>query len=364
MPPKPFYDVNPKTYLFEKNERPEEKVRQWVLFELLSTYGININDIQVEVPVKMGSKKFSADIVVSNSHSPFVVIECKEETKEVKDALDQAISYANYLGTSFAVATNGHEWLVQRKQYGEWVSVIDLSRPIQGSPERDLNYLFWYTDRLKPLLFWVYKQVPAKNAQRFMSLLNQTFEYCYEDFANVDSNLYEALVALLRVTSWGEFIKPTSFDDDGESTSGRIDEIIKAYKHSRKFLNQHGLELEMMEKKDFSPFRMSPEEQVYYLGIELGKFAKQNNGLVSNTTRLLRLTASIAQYLATTAGKKKYQDIPEKLTQELFAFIDPYLLEMFNVVIPDHLDELIIDFYSTCEIEWQRVTKDDNVSDT
>jgi hypothetical protein len=46
MPPKSFYEINPKAYLFGKSdETPEEKVRQWVLFELLSTYGICINNL-------------------------------------------------------------------------------------------------------------------------------------------------------------------------------------------------------------------------------------------------------------------------------------------------------------------------------
>jgi hypothetical protein len=41
---KAFYEIAPTSYLFGKTDGPEEKVRQWVLFELLSTYGYNINE--------------------------------------------------------------------------------------------------------------------------------------------------------------------------------------------------------------------------------------------------------------------------------------------------------------------------------
>lgn len=65
MPPKPFYEVSPQAYLFNKNhETPEEKVRQWALFELLSTYGICINNIDVERQVKVGTRNHRADIVI------------------------------------------------------------------------------------------------------------------------------------------------------------------------------------------------------------------------------------------------------------------------------------------------------------
>lgn len=37
MPPKPFYEINLSAYLFDKSETPEEKVRQWAIFELIST---------------------------------------------------------------------------------------------------------------------------------------------------------------------------------------------------------------------------------------------------------------------------------------------------------------------------------------
>lgn len=76
MPPKPYYDVSTEAYLFGKTkEKPEEKVRQWVLFELLSTYGISINSIQVERQVKVGTRTHFADIVILKENTPFVVQE-------------------------------------------------------------------------------------------------------------------------------------------------------------------------------------------------------------------------------------------------------------------------------------------------
>lgn len=58
MPLKSFYKVPPENYLFNQKETDkshEEKVRQWVLYELMSTYGYSIQQIRVEEYVKMGS---------------------------------------------------------------------------------------------------------------------------------------------------------------------------------------------------------------------------------------------------------------------------------------------------------------------
>ena len=86
MPPKPFYEVQPSAYLFVKydGDKPEEKVRQWALFELLSTYGVFINNIVTERPVKVGTRTHRADIVVLRDGAPYVVIECKKWGAKLK----------------------------------------------------------------------------------------------------------------------------------------------------------------------------------------------------------------------------------------------------------------------------------------
>ncbi len=360
MTPKPFYEIDPKAYLFEKNNRPEEKVRQWVLFELLSTYGININDIRVEVPIKIGSTKIRADVVVLNNHVPMIVIECKEENEtDLSEAMKQAVSYAESgLGAIFAVATNGHEWIVKRKQYGEWVSVIDLSRPIQNSPTNDLNYLFWLLGGLKPLFFWIYRQVPANNAQVFFSQLQKYLDLKYDDFSDVDPNLYKLTNSFLKIIAWRDYGKVIG-DDYDKKIEFLKEEIMRAHKFARKFFQKYNVEFEIDDDKSLFSHILRPERAIFYLGTKLGELAKQNRDLRNSSTQLLRFTASLSKYLVSAGEEGKYLDVSEGLVNDFFNFVDPYLLQKFNVVIPDRLDEFMSDFYENFESDWQSIVKND-----
>lgn len=360
MTPRPFYEIDTKAYLFEKNERPEEKIRQWVLFELLSTYGININDIRVEVPVKSGSTRIRADIVVLNNHAPMIVIECKEEKEiDLSEAMKQAVSYAESgLGAIFAVATNGHKWIVQRKQYGEWVSVIDLSRPIQNSPTNDLNYLFLLLDGLRPLFFWIYRQVPAHNAQVFFSQLQEYLDLKYDDFSDVNPNLYKLTNSFLKIIAWRNYEKTTGDDYDKEIEFLK-EEIMRAYRFAGKFFQEYKVEFEIGDGKSLFSHNLRPEQAIFYLGTKLGELAKQNRDLRNNSAQLLRFTASLSKYLVSVGEEGKYLDVSEGLVNAFFNFVDPYLLQKFNVVIPDRLDEYLSDFYENFESDWQSVLKND-----
>ena len=82
MPPKPYYKIDAQNYLFSQSELSnvhEEKVRQWLLYELMSTYGYSIQQMSTEEPIKIGSKTFRADIVLSSYGTKQVVIECKKQ---------------------------------------------------------------------------------------------------------------------------------------------------------------------------------------------------------------------------------------------------------------------------------------------
>ena len=119
MPPKPYYEIQHSAYLFMPNKnaksqdedikpKPEEKIRQWALFELLTTYGVNIKNIEIERPVKVGTRTYRADIVIHRDFAPHVVIECKRwKNKKIDKGIDQAISYANAntIKAKFAVFT-------------------------------------------------------------------------------------------------------------------------------------------------------------------------------------------------------------------------------------------------------------------
>src|SRR5437867_2251050 len=72
MAREPFYEIPKAAYLFggglsasENRDPHEESVRQWCAYELLRAYGIKITEMEFERPVKVGSKRYRIDIVVS-----------------------------------------------------------------------------------------------------------------------------------------------------------------------------------------------------------------------------------------------------------------------------------------------------------
>ena len=92
---------------------PEEKVRAEVFARLIIEKEYPLSHIAIEVPVKMGSETKRADIVVyknAKHQKAFIVIELKKSSqKDLREAKEQALSYANFLKADYALATNGKE---------------------------------------------------------------------------------------------------------------------------------------------------------------------------------------------------------------------------------------------------------------
>src|SRR3989344_1460486 len=89
--------------------KPEEIVRQLMLYKLVNYYKYPIDRIDVEVDVQfgrdIGSKR--ADIVVyrEDGRAPYLMVEVKKP--DVKDGLGQLKSYANATGAPILVLTDG-----------------------------------------------------------------------------------------------------------------------------------------------------------------------------------------------------------------------------------------------------------------
>ncbi|EAL53546.1 type I restriction-modification system, M subunit, putative [Campylobacter upsaliensis RM3195] len=95
--------------------KPEEKVRAEVFARLIIEKEYPLSHIAIEVRVTRGSNKSNtrADIVVyknAKHQKTFIVIELKKSSqKDLREAKEQALSYANFLKADYALATNGKE---------------------------------------------------------------------------------------------------------------------------------------------------------------------------------------------------------------------------------------------------------------
>ncbi|EMJ0666686.1 N-6 DNA methylase [Campylobacter upsaliensis] len=94
---------------------PEEKVRAEVFARLIIEKEYPLSHIAIEVRVTRGSNKSNtrADIVVyknAKHQKAFIAIELKKSSqKDLREAKEQVLSYANFLGVDYALATNGKE---------------------------------------------------------------------------------------------------------------------------------------------------------------------------------------------------------------------------------------------------------------
>lgn len=113
---KPVYHISTSDYL--KTDQildlfsREEIIRQWVMRELMDSYGYKEEMLQIEYPVQSFSKKGFADIVVCIYHQgkkvPYILIETKKYRAGIEDATAQAISYMNTIDTvRYCLVTDG-----------------------------------------------------------------------------------------------------------------------------------------------------------------------------------------------------------------------------------------------------------------
>ncbi|QKF72367.1 type IIB restriction/modification system, restriction/methyltransferase subunit [Aliarcobacter faecis] len=144
----------------------EEKVRAEVLTKYILEYEYPLKNIKIEVPVKRGSgdkDKNRADIIIYTDEKhkkDLVVIEVKNEKfKDIKEAKDQAISYAKYRGAEYAVGTNGKDFITIHLTSEEDRTIESLPKYggdspkwkyIRGGEFNDIKPMD--TDKLKTLL--------------------------------------------------------------------------------------------------------------------------------------------------------------------------------------------------------------------
>jgi predicted type IV restriction endonuclease len=346
MPPKPFYEIEQKTYLFGKatvedevvqkrRKMPEEKVRQWVLFELLSTYGYNIKDIKIEVASKMGRGYQPADIVIYNDHQPFIVIECKKVgSNEQEEAIKQVITYATGLKTQFAIYTDGQNWIVKRLLSGHWIDINDIPPKTRFNQKSNLPSMLWFVSHIQPLLFWIYRTVPAEKSPRFFRELD-TFTYFvgFTYLRDLNDNLHLGINSLVKIL----FQQPS----ESNQTSFLINEyrtknFLIALSFFQKYFEDIGQRGVLIENLDLETRTFN--EAVECLYVELNSLALNLSNIFSKEVLFLRFGVSLLRYLSEILEKSSYHSIEPMIMADLFSLINLILITDFGVELPNNLD--------------------------
>jgi hypothetical protein len=345
MPPKPFYEIDIKSYLFGKSfvvdvegtrksrKTPEEKVRQWVLFELLSTYSYHINDIKIEVPAKMGSGYHPADIVVYKDHQPYIVFECKKQgSNKADESIKQMITYATGLKTKFAVYADGQNWIVKRFFSGHWVDIHDIPQKVSLTATGSVSPMFWFVAHIRPLLFWAYKTVSAKHTQKFFEHLD-TFTYFigFSYVREINHNLHfgtNSVVKLIRQI----------LDERGNTLNLEYKKknLASALSLFQEYLNDIDSVGYLINNLDLD--NRTFEDAVEAIFVELNTTALNLSEITNKDVAFLRFTVSLLRYLQAVLKNPTFTPIESSTTNDLYFLINLILITEFGIELPDHLD--------------------------
>lgn len=109
----------------QRNETPEEYVRQEIAKSVVREYGYPRSDIEVEFTVRIGTRKPRADLVIFSAGAPhvlenaYIIIECKSAAVKSSDKKEGVEQLQNYMlataNVKFGMWTNGDERFCYRR---------------------------------------------------------------------------------------------------------------------------------------------------------------------------------------------------------------------------------------------------------
>ena len=358
MPPKTFYHINPEAFIFRakfkesKNDKewvapPEEKVRQWILYELIRTYGYLINAIKIKQRITVGTRRHFADIVIFKDDRPFIVIECKRRKfNKIEQGVDQAISYAasKQIMAECAVFSNGRQWIVKRLINNEWVTILDIPKLIDDEYQNQLEPFIIELHDILPCLYWIDKPVPANEAKDFFSCLDEVF-YGHSLFnSGLNKNLKFTTDLVLRILS------------DFKAHENYIHEKINGA------LSQINQFRESIGEKDIHIFDESKSrirELVLDCMFDFRNMANNTRGIGNTDIKLIRFNLALLEYYLAHFQQKKYVDLPPTLVAE-FGTLFKYLINKnlgFGLQDP-LLAENNTELHSIYEQAWEKFKKE------
>lgn len=113
-----IFDVVRKKYVVLTKE---EWVRQQLIHYLINKKNIPASLLSVEKQILVGGRKRRYDIVVYKNDIPWMIVECKEETETLNEAvLQQVLSYTSTMKVHFVCLSNGKQVFCYNVQESSW----------------------------------------------------------------------------------------------------------------------------------------------------------------------------------------------------------------------------------------------------
>jgi len=349
MAREPFYEINRTAYLFGKGsptnpdrDQPEESVRQWCAYELLRAYGIKIAEIEFEHPVKVGSKNYRIDILVSRNGVPAVVVECKpRDHKKHAEGVEQAISYADAqnIQAEFAIYTNGDTWHVKRRIRNQWVSVTDLPQQVDRNGTEPITELLRALEALNPLLCKLGETLTGENAWNFIGAMQEFFNGTNLLTEDIDADLRFATDNLLRCLGAA---------GDAHYQCGKFRAAESCFEKYRKAAD---IGFEILPGHD------SLWSEMKHLHAALMSIVEGTKGVALGDLLVLRLSTALVDYgrrLRDVKNTKSYPALGPSVHDPLRDYLSYALAVHLNVSLPDPLDNIwISDIRRYCLPAWK-----------
>jgi len=97
---------------------PEESVRQWIITELIGSFGIPATLMMSEVAFTYGGKRYRADVLIYDRNAqPLAIVECKRPDVQIDGkVVEQAMRYNAVLSVRYIILTNGNKTFVFQRQ--------------------------------------------------------------------------------------------------------------------------------------------------------------------------------------------------------------------------------------------------------
>jgi len=329
MPPRNYYEVNEESFLFKKEKSPEEYVRQWIIFELIGTYGYLINQIKIEVPVKFGTKMGYADIVIYKENLPFIVIECKrQENEKFEQHLAQAKSYAAGLGikAEYSVYSNGDYWVVQRLLNNKWEDCLDIPNAKDISQGKDICELFSSFDSIRPLLYWRYKQISQEEIKNVIESIPNILYFYFTEGTNG------------KLLLGAGFLSVVVLED---KTDKYLEILYSSYREFNEYYLQNDIEnvnWPLFQYRESFCINEIKEMTRIILAMFSKEIFYNSKGICNLDMAIIRFIVALLQHIERQIEEPdKIIDLDNNIANEFFSYLELALKINLNIELPDRL---------------------------
>lgn len=342
-------------FVIFRTPTPEEYVRQWVLVELINHYGYDLSQIEIEKPIRYGTRTGFADVVILFNDLPLIVIECKRlGHKKKSQSIEQAKSYAAApsINAKYAVYTNGLEWEVRRKGIQGWHPYPDIPKQIFGGESMimlDEYQREW--SNINPVLYWWYTPAYGQEALLFLKAIQPIFCAPKRLTNGTSHELIHALDHLLRAT-----------DIKSEYNGYHDGKLSIAFQSVQNYLKKNGAENYVGDK-----FKYNHHEMIVIPMHQLDTLLKDD----LDTHEELELLAIVLLQSLYAQSSEVYAchrardvSITLDLIDSLFHYLSLAVERNLGVLLPSKGEGSLDNIRDYCKSDWLKHCSDHNENAT